>query len=136
MSKYKLTHENYVIRDDGARIPITSPIEFPNENPAYLEYLGFLAAGGAPDPADPLVPIVPEEVSMSQARRALLAVGLYETVQKLIASLPEPALGHALIEWEFAATVNRRHGLVTQLGPALSLTEEQLDSLFILAAIL
>lgn len=52
--KYKLTHENYVIREDGAKISIADSVEFPNTNPDYLAYLAALASGYIPEPPDPL----------------------------------------------------------------------------------
>ena len=47
-----------------------------------------------------------------------------------VAALPEPEKSAAQIEWEYAATVERNSPLISQLGPALGLDEEQLDALF------
>lgn len=47
---YRLTGEGYVVRDDGAKVPITSTPEFPNTNPDYLSYLEWLDQGNTPDP--------------------------------------------------------------------------------------
>lgn len=76
---------------------------------------------------------VPVNVSMRQARLALHAVGLLDTVEDAIDALPEPNRTRARIEWNYATDVARHHGLVLQLAPALGLTEEQLDQLFISA---
>jgi hypothetical protein len=40
----------------------------------------------------------------------------------------------AQIEWEYAGTVHRDHGLVSQIGPALGLTSAQIDALFVAAS--
>lgn len=51
---YTATGEGYVIRDDGAKIPIMDSEEFPNENPDYLAFKAWLAAGNTLLPAPPL----------------------------------------------------------------------------------
>lgn len=80
------------------------------------------------------VPVVPPVVEMRQARRAVLAAGLTAAVEAAIEALPEPDRSVAKIEWEFAPTVKRHHGFVEMLAPALGLTDEQLDALFVAAA--
>jgi hypothetical protein len=79
---------------------------------------------------------VPEAVTMRQARLALLAAGKLETVQTTIAGLTGEVGDRARIEWEFSSEVRRRQPLVIDLMPALGLTEQQLDELFIQAATL
>jgi hypothetical protein len=67
-------------------------------------------------------------VSPLQARLALRAAGLLEAVEAWLATQP-PAIRDA---WEYAIEVRRDDTLV--VGPAvaaLSLTEAQLDALFI-----
>jgi hypothetical protein len=72
---------------------------------------------------------VPDEVSMAQARLALLAAGLLQTVEAAVSSLPTAAQ----IEWDYRATVHRESALVLQLGGALGLTPKQIDALFVAA---
>lgn len=81
-------------------------------------------------PATPLV--VPQSVTMRQARLALLAAGLLETVQTAI-NEAGPA---ARIEWDYAQEVQRSAGLVPQMATALGMTGEQIDALFVRAALL
>lgn len=83
-----------------------------------------------------MTPPVPTEVTMRQARLALLGAGLLSQVDAAIASLPEPDKSAALIEWEYAAVVQRNSGLVPAMGTALGMTEAQLDALFVTAATL
>lgn len=79
---------------------------------------------------------VPKQVTMRQARLALLGAGLLSSVNAAIASLPSPQKEAAQIEWEYAAVVDRNAGLVPAMGSALGMTEVQLDDLFIAAGAL
>ena len=85
--------------------------------------------------ADKPVPIVPQAVTMRQARLALLAVGLLDDVENAIDAIPDvTARRAALIDWEYATDVRRDSPLIAQLGPALGLTNAQIDELFIAAS--
>lgn len=77
---------------------------------------------------------VPLQVTLRQAKLALLGAGLLETVDATIAALEGPAGVAARIEWEYAQTVDRTSPLVQGLAAALSLSDEQLDDLFEVAA--
>jgi len=76
---------------------------------------------------------VPSQVTMRQARLALLGAGLLSQVNAAIASLPSPDKEAAEIEWEYAAVVQRNSGLVPAMAQALGMTNAQLDALFIAA---
>lgn len=78
--------------------------------------------------------VVPAEVTMRQARLALRAAGKLAAVAAAIDAMPSPTKEDAQIEWEYSNTLRRDHPLVAALGPALNLTGEQLDGLFITAA--
>ena len=69
---------------------------------------------------------VPKSISMRQARLALLAAGLLDTVNAGIKAMP-PA---AQIEWEFAGEVRRDNALIATLATALGLDVAALDHLF------
>lgn len=92
---------------------------------------GVVFTPPAPEPTP-----VPQQVTMRQARLALLAAGLLSSVNAAIASLPSPQKEAAQIEWEYAAVVDRNAGLVPAMGAALGMTEVQLDDLFIAAGAL
>lgn len=77
---------------------------------------------------------VPQEVTMRQARLALLAVGKLVAVNAAINALPDPQKTAAIIEWEYSSTVRRDSQFVALLGPALGLDAAGLDALFIAAA--
>lgn len=79
---------------------------------------------------------VPSEITMRQARLALLGAGKLASVSAAIISMPEPQKSKATIEWEYSSGVLRHNGFVSQLGTVLGLTEQQIDELFILASTL
>lgn len=83
----------------------------------------------------PALPVViPQEVTMRQARLALHAAGKLTAVNAAIAALPDPQKTAALIEWEYSSTVRRDSQFVALLGPALGLDAAGLDALFVAAA--
>lgn len=86
----------------------------------------------SPPPPTPAPVPVPQQVTMRQARLALLGAGLLSGVETAIAGAG-PA---AQIEWEYASEVQRSSGLVPAMASALGMTESQIDSLFITAATL
>lgn len=107
---------------------ITAPADFdPNRMADYVVAAGMVVL---PEPG------VPQQVTMRQARLALLKAGLLSDIPGAIATLPSPQKEEAEIEWEYAAIVQRNSGLVPTMGLALGLTEQQLDEMFTLAATL
>ena len=79
--------------------------------------------------------VVPQFVSMRQARLALFDAGLLDTVNESLALMPDAAQRKkAQIEWEFATEVQRDSSLVYGLAGALGLTDSMLDELFIKAS--
>ena len=87
-----------------------------------------------PEEIEAARPPVPQEVTMRQARLALLAIGKLGQVAPAIESLTGDDRDKARIEWEFSSTVVRSRALVVLLGQALGLDDEALDQLFITAA--
>lgn len=78
--------------------------------------------------------LVPAAVTMRQARLALLGAGLLDDVGPAIAAIPDATTRRAAeIEWEFSNELQRGNPFVEQLGGALGLTSDQVDSLFIQA---
>lgn len=103
------------------------------ERLAWLKYrANALRTGVEVAPVIPPAPIVPHQVTMRQARLALLSIGMLQSVKEMVAGMPE----RAQIEWESAGTVERDSALVEALAPALGLSDAQLDELFITAATL
>ena len=82
--------------------------------------------------ADPITQAIPSVVTMRQARLALLQTGMLASVNAAVAAADEATK----ITWEFSSEVQRNNALVSTLGAALSLTSQQLDDLFTLAATL
>lgn len=82
-------------------------------------------------------PVVPQSVTMRQARLALLGAGLLDDVDAAIAAIPDETQRRAAqIEWEYANTLERNSQWVANLASGLGLTDEQLDDLFTTAAAL
>jgi hypothetical protein len=80
-------------------------------------------------------PPVPDSITMRQARLALLKLNLLDTVNAALNSIPDKKEKEAaLIEWEYAQTVDRHSPLVISLGQVLGLSDSDLDNLFISAS--
>ena len=69
---------------------------------------------------------VPQQVTMRQARLALLSAGLLDDVEMVIAA----AGREAQLEWEYAAAVDRSNPAVAVVQQQEALTDEQIDDLF------
>lgn len=93
---------------------------------------GWLFDGVKYSAPPPAPATAPRTVTMRQARLALLAAGLLNTVETAIAGAG-PA---AKIEWEYAQDVQRAAGLIPAMATALGLTDAQIDALFVAAAAL
>ena len=69
---------------------------------------------------------VPQQVTMRQARLALLSAGLLDDVEMVIAAAGRAAQ----LEWEYAAVVDRSNLAVAAVQQQESLTDAQIDDLF------
>ena len=69
---------------------------------------------------------VPQQVTMRQARLALLSAGLLDDVEMVIAAAGRAAQ----LEWEYAAVVDRSNPAVAIVQQQKALTDEQIDDLF------
>ena len=94
--------------------------------------LAEVEAEWVPPPPPPVV--IPQSVTMRQARIALLRAGLLSDVDTAINALPSPQKEAVRIEWEYSQEVQRHNGFVSQLAQALGLDDEALDNLFVTAA--
>ena len=92
--------------------------------------------GGRPELQD-APPVVPQSVTMRQARLALLSVGYLDRVQEAFANISDEQVKKAaMIEWEYAGTVERASPFTTQMAALLGLSSDDLDRLFMAAAAL
>lgn len=81
-----------------------------------------------PEPPAPIVP-VPQSVSPRQIRQALTRTGLRASVEAAVAAGDQDTK-----DWyEFATAFERSNPVVSALGAALNVSDEQLDALWILA---
>ena len=69
---------------------------------------------------------VPQQVTMRQARLALLSAGLLDDVEMVVAAAGRAAQ----LEWEYAAVVERSNPAVAAVQQQESLTDAQIDDLF------
>lgn len=86
-------------------------------------------------PVDP-TPIVPQVVTMRQARLALLSIGLLDQIEPAIDEMEEPARTIAKIEWDYSSEVHRDKPFVNSLGEILGLDSVAIDALFTAAALI
>lgn len=127
---YRLTETDIIVRiADGVSIPPDAG------NTDYQAYLAWLDAGNAAEPYVAPV-LVPQAITMRQARLALLASGQLAAVGAAITALPNPQREAAQIEWEYATEVRRDNALLQALAPGLGLDAAALDGLFLTAAAL
>lgn len=66
-----------------------------------------------------------------QLRLGLLSLGKLNGVPTAISALPSPDKEQAEIEWQYASEFRRLHPLIVQLIPILSLTDEQVDTVWL-----
>lgn len=116
----------------------------PNQDPVDGDEMRYTHQNGtieikqywSPVEPEPYVPPVPRVLTMRQARLVLFTAGLINAVQTAIDSLPSPDKEKAQIEWDYSNEVQRHNGFVAALGPALGLSEAQIDALFVTGATL
>lgn len=69
---------------------------------------------------------VPQQVTMRQARLALLSAGLLDDVEAVVSAAGRAAQ----LEWEYAAVVDRSNPAVAAVQQQQALTDVQIDDLF------
>lgn len=101
----------------------------------WLQYRANEALDGVEllPPSEPISPPVPQQVTMRQARLALLQAGLLVNVDAAIDSLASPDREVARIEWDYSSMVERSRPLVSMIGTALGLDAAGIDDLFVAA---
>lgn len=78
---------------------------------------------------EPLPEPIPKVISMRQARLQLLEVGLLDDVEALVSRDRKWQ-----IEWEYATEVERISPLIESVKATMSLTDEQIDDMFLSAS--
>ena len=101
-------------------------IDFPDflDGHLFLEYdNGFVTQ--EPKQPEP----IPQVITMRQARLQLLEVGLLDDVEALVSQDRKWQ-----IEWEYATEVERISPLIEVVKETMSLTDEQIDNMFLEAS--
>ena len=78
---------------------------------------------------EPIPEPIPQVITMRQARLQLLEVGLLDDVEALVALDRK-----SQIEWEYANEVYRQSTLIDLVKETMSLTDEQIDDMFLSAS--
>lgn len=133
---YRLTDNSNVCRvEDGAFIP---------DDPDNLDrqaYDAWVAEGNTPEPFVPTftAPVVPASVTNFQARAVLFSLpatddsaNLFEQVNRDL----KAAGGLSWQAWEQANEFVRASPLINQLAGDYNISQEEIDSLFIAAALI
>ena len=117
---YKLIKDSQTVQRlaDNAFVPADPT------NTDYQQSLAWLAEGNTPEPAD-IPPVVIPDISMRQARLALLADGLLDDIEAAM-STPEYK-----IWWEYSTVVERNNPLVKQVLAILGKSDAEIDQMFI-----
>ena len=102
------------VKDDGSEVPLE-------------QYCKTLEIGAYIEP-EPII-IIPQVITMRQARLQLLEVGLLDNVEAIVALDRK-----SQIEWEYASEVYRQSTLIESVKGALNLTDVQIDNMFVEAS--
>ena len=102
------------VKDDGSEVPLE-------------QYCKTLEIGAYIEP-EPII-IIPQVITMRQARLQLLEVGLLDNVEAIVALDRK-----SQIEWEYASEVYRQSTLIEAVKGALNLTDVQIDNMFVEAS--
>ena len=123
------THDEFMeLLESTEDTPAVVP-NWPSTNLADLEYADLTEEQHA-------VWRTTAKVSMRQARLALIQEGYMAQIEEALALIPDPDKTKVETEWQYSSVVERASEWVATLQPALGLTDQQLDDLFILAAAL
>ncbi len=98
---------------------------------------GWLWDGHLASPPPTPVPVsrVPATITRAQAKLALLAAGLLDSVQPTINAIADPVQrAAAQIEWDDRLTFERSNPTLVALATAMGMTSDELDALFVAAA--
>ena len=102
------------VKPDGTEVPLEQYCK-------TLEIVAYIE----PEPTI----IIPQVITMRQARLQLLEVGLLDDVEALVALDRK-----SQIEWEYASEVYKQSTLIEAVKGALNLTDTQIDNMFIEAS--
>lgn len=118
-----MTHPSIIFQEGYAKQFIEVPDDSQN---------GWLWDGVAVKPPEVLIESKILSVEMRQARLALLAAGLLDDVEQVIAGAGRAAQ----IELEYAQTVQRNHPVIAVVQASQGLSDAEIDALFVSAAAL
>jgi len=104
---------------------------------AITPQVGWILDGNKLVPPSSEQTPIPVSVTSRQIRLALLYSGIsLSVIDAAINSMPEPTKSVARVTWDYSTLVFRNNPMIATMQPALGLTKEQIDQLFILASTL
>lgn len=116
---------SYEVLGSDTEFTLTLPADVPLD--LVMEKIGAMAPVVAPSPS---TPVVPDEVAMWQLRLALQVRGKLDAANTLAAGAGDVVQA----AWDGAATVARASPVINALAPALGLSQNDVDAIFIEAA--
>lgn len=99
------------------------------DDPEFVAYIQWVEAGNEPRIVNYPTQPVPQEVTMRQARQALLQAGMLDTVEQVVSQADRAVQ----IDWQKGQTVRRDWQALKVVQSLLNMTEREIDELFILA---
>jgi hypothetical protein len=111
--------------DDGVEVAPCQSVTDPN----YVAYVSWVESGNTPRVVDYPTPVVPQEVTMRQAQQALLRAGMLDMVEQVV-SQADRAIQ---IDWFKGQTIRRDWPALKVVQEMLTMTDHQIDGLFLLA---
>ncbi len=127
------THYRLANNERGNLIEYADTVQILPQSVVLASTDGF-AAWPPPDPPAPIP--VPDAIANWRAKAVLKLHNLLTPVETALNALPEPQKTVALTAWEGNADFVRNGPTVLSLAQTLSLTDEQVDAMFIQAAAL
>jgi hypothetical protein len=125
---WTISYPSGTIRENGVSIGLD------DSTPAFQRYIAFLRGGGGPTQiADQEVPAVRTHITVSawKLRKALNQVGMRQQIEDAVANSGDQNWKDA---WEFVTDWDSDHPLLLAGLSSLNMTEEQMYSIFELAA--
>lgn len=111
------------MKSDGSEVPLEEYCKTKTITP-------YVRPEPLPEPLpEPIPEPIPKVISMRQARLQLLEVGLLDDVEALVSRDRKWQ-----IEWEYATEVERISPLIESVKATMSLTDEQIDDMFLSAS--
>lgn len=134
--KKALIFGNRICQIESEIFPVAEPLHWVDVDDDVQPHTHEWRDGAAvpiPEP-EPQAPVIPDVVTMRQARLALLQMGKLDDAEAAIAAIEDESLRRAAqIEWGYAHEIARGHPIVQQVAATLEISDADMDAFFTLA---